>query len=324
MSENNNLTNIAIAGIGGAGGNIISYIYNKQIKDVELIAINTDEQVLFYTKAHKRLQIGEVLTHGLGAGMRPSIGKEAALESYKDIKSALQGMDMLFLFTGLGGGTGSGATPVVAKIAREMGILVVSTVTKPFCFEGKKRASIADSELMELKKHTDSLMIIPNDNLLTKIDRSLSLKESFQVIDETISELITNISEALYSNAQTDINLSFEDLQFVFGYKGISAIGVSEKIGVNAVNEAMQEAIKFSLFDNVNISDAMCVLIIFKIHPDYSYLNIKQLKDSVDINEDISVIFATEINFSLPSDYAKATVIATGFERMLNLAMNNV
>jgi cell division protein FtsZ len=315
---------ITIIGIGGAGGNIISYMYDKGIKGVNLISINTDAKVLVYAKAHKRLQIGVVLTQGFGTSMCLDVGKEAAIESYEEIKTVLQGTGIVFLIAGLGGGTGSGATPVVAKIAKEMGIVVVCIVTKPFSFEGRKRVQITELGLVELKKYTNSLLVIPNDNLLPMIDRTLGLKESFELVDNTISEFIGNISEALYSSLDTDINLSFEDLQSVLKYKGISAIGVSEKSGKNAVEEAMGDAIEFPLFDDADISDAMCVLIILNIHPDYSYVGIEKVIDNIDKNKDISIIFTTLTDSSLALDYVKATVVATGFEKMINNAANNV
>lgn len=313
-----------IIGIGGSSGNIISSICDQELKEVKLITINTDTKVQFCAKAHKRLLIGTTLTQGLGTNMHPSLGREAALESYEDIKTTLQDTDMLFLIAGLGGGTGSGATPVVAKIAKEMGMLVVSIVTKPFSFEGKKRLRIAEAGLTELKKYTDSLVILPNDNLLPMIDRTLGMKESFKIVDDTISELIGNISEALYSSENNDINLSFEDLQLVFKHKGVSAIGVSEKSGENAVEEAIGDAIEFPLFDDIDISNAQCVLIILKVHPDYSNVGIEKVIDSIDKNRDISIIFTTSTDDSLPLDYVKTTVVATGFEIFLNLAINNI
>ena len=324
MIQKSKAKKITIIGIGGAGGNIISYMHDKGLKGVNLISINTDAEGLVYTKAHKRLQIGVVLIQGFGTDMCPSVGKEAALESYEKIKAVLQGSGIVFLVAGLGGGTGSGATPVIAKIAKEMGIVVVSIVTKPFSFEGRKRVQIAELELTELRKYSNSLIVIPNDNLLPMIDRTLGLKESFELVDNTISELIGNISEALYSSSDSDINLSFEDLQSVFKYKGVSAIGTSEKSGENAVKEAMGEAIEFSLFDDVDISDAMCVLIILKVHPDYSYVDIEKVMDSINQNRDTSIVFTTSTDASLPLDYIKATVIATGFEKTLNLAVNNI
>jgi cell division protein FtsZ len=262
--------NITVIGTGGAGGNIISHLYTKEIEGIKLITINTDTN----TKAHKIIQLSVTLTQNLGTNMSPSLGRKVALENYEDIKTALEDTDMLFLVAGLGGGTGSGVTSVVAKIAKEMGIMVISIVTKPFSFEGKKKVQIAELGLADLKKHTDSLIVISNDDLLHSIDKTLKLREVFEIIDNTISEFISNILEALYSNSDTDINLSFEDLQSVFKYKGISAFGISEKCGENSVEKAIDEAIEFLLFDNVDISNAMCILIILKIYPDYKYISI--------------------------------------------------
>lgn len=314
---------VTIIGMGEAGGNILSSLHDKEIKEIELIAINTDTKGQLCAKAHKRLLIGTTLSQGLGTNMHPSLGREAAFESYEDIKTILQDTDMLFLIAGLGGGTGSGATPVIAKIAKEMGILVISIVTKPFSFEGKKRLQVAETGLTELKKYTNSLIVIPNDNLLPIIDKSLTLSETFMTVDNTIIELIYSIFEALYSSAGTDINLSFEDLQTVFQYKGKFTIAVSEKNGVDTLNEAIREAMKFPLCDDVDILNASCILLILKVHPNYSYGEMQKATNMLNIKNDISVILAILTDSSLDINYVRVTLIATGFNKVINEAVNN-
>lgn len=318
-------TKIIVVGIGRAGGNVISHMYKKERKGAQLIAINTDAQALVYTSADKRLQIGKVLTQGHSTDMCPSVGKEAAIESYNEIKNILQETNMIFIVAGFGGGTGTGVAPVVAKIAKEMGVLVVSLVTKPFSFEGQKRAKIADDGVIELKKHTDSMIVIENDKLMPMIDKSLGLKESFEVVDATLSEFILNISEAPSSKSESNIQLNFEDLQTVFKYKGKAAIGTAEGRGENAVYEAIREAIKFPLINGVDISSAMCVLVILKLHPDFSsYRDIENAFNLLNLNDDVSIIFSTVTDATLTMDYVKVTIVASGFEKITNMAVNNI
>jgi len=288
LKENNSIKKlikkIAIVGVGEAGKKFISYINQKDIEVIELISIDTDE----------------------------------------NLKNILKNSDIIFLLAGFGGSTGSTITPLVAKVANKLGIIVISIVTMPFSFEGKKRVHLAKDRLIELKKFSNSIFIIENDKFLPIIDKTLSLKNSFSVIDKTVSEMILNILEPLLIKSDENINLDFEDIQMLFGCKGIATIAVSESYGDNAVYNAVEQAIKFSLFNDINILNAMNVLVIMKIHSDFVFIDIKNVLSIFDDNEDISIIFSTSIDDNLALDYVKVTVVATGFEKILNKSVNNI
>jgi len=275
---------ITFIGIGKAGKKIISYINQKDIEGIELILIDTDE----------------------------------------NIKNILQNIDIVFLLAGFGGNTGSAITPLVAKVANELGIIIISTVTMPFGFEGRKRAELATEGLKELKKYTNSIFVIENDKFLPILDKTLSLKESFTVIDKMVTQMILNILEPILIKSDENINLNFEDMQIVFGCKGFATIGVAESYGDNSVYNAVELAVKFPLFNDVNILNAMNVLIIMKTHPDFVFMDIEKVLSIFDDNEDISIIFSTSIDDNLALDYVKVTVVATGFEKILNMAVNNI
>ena len=198
---------IIAVGVGGGGGNMIGHMLNEGVTGIEMILINTDAQVLAENSAASKIQIGSKLTKGLGAGMKPNVGKESALENHEDIRVALEGADIVFISAGLGGGTGTGAAPVVAQIAKEVGALTISVVTKPFKFEGKKRLKLAEEGLEELKKESDSIVVIPNDKLLSIIDKKLGLKESFKIVDGVLSQAVSGTSGVILSSGDNDINL---------------------------------------------------------------------------------------------------------------------
>jgi len=273
---------IAVIGVGRAGKKFISHINQKDIEDIELILIDTDE----------------------------------------NIKNILQNIDVIFLLAGFGGSIGSTITPLVAKVANKLGIIVVSIVTLPFGFEGRKKIQLAKNGILELKKYTNSIFVIENDKFLPIIDKTLSLKESFSVIDKTVSEMILNILEPLLIKSDKNINLNFEDIQMVLECKGIAMIAVGESHGDNSVYNAVEQAIKFPLFNDVNILNAMNVLVIMKIHPDFVFMDIEKVLNIFYDNEDISIIFSTSIDDNLALDYVKVTVVATGFEKILNIAVN--
>jgi cell division protein FtsZ len=282
-----------------------------------MMLINTDAQVLAETSAASKIQIGTKLTKGLGAGMKPSVGKESALESYEEIRKALEGADIVFISAGLGGGTGTGAAPVVAQIAKEVGALTISVVTKPFNFEGKKRLKLAEEGLEELKKESDSIVVIPNDKLLSIIDKKLGLKESFKIVDGVLSQAVSGTSGVILASGENDINLDFADLQTVMSHKGMALMGVGEHEGENAAYEAIKAAIESPLLDNMSINGAMGVLVHFKIHPDFSLFEISSAMDVVNesAHNEAEVIFGTSTDESLPENYVKITIVATGFEK---------
>jgi len=315
---------IIAVGVGGGGGNMIGHMLNEGVTGIEMILINTDAQVLNETSAATKIQIGAKLTKGLGAGMKPHIGKDSALENYDEIREALEGADIVFISAGLGGGTGTGAAPVVAQIAKEVGALTISIVTKPFRFEGSKRLKLAESGLEELKKESDSIVVIPNDKLLSIIDRKLGLKESFKIVDAILAQAVSGTSGVILSNGDNDINLDFADLQTVMSHKGMALMGVGEHQGENAAYEAIKAAIESPLLDNMSINGAMGVLVHFSMHPDFPML---ELADAMDVvhesaHDDAEVIWGTSTDATLPEDFVKITIVATGFEKELATTNN--
>ncbi|WP_373070182.1 cell division protein FtsZ [Sulfurimonas sp.] len=315
---------IIAVGVGGGGGNMIGHMLNEGIEGIEMISVNTDAQVLKDSGSTK-IQIGAKLTKGLGAGMKPEIGKESALESYDEIRAALDGADIVFISAGLGGGTGTGAAPVVAQIAKDVGALTISVVTKPFMFEGKKRQKLAEAGLEELKRESDSIVVIPNDKLLSIIDRKLGLKDSFKIVDSVLAQAVSGTSGVILSSGSNDINLDFADLKTVMNHKGMALMGVGEHEGDNAAYEAIKSAIESPLLDNMSINGAMGVLVHFSMHPDFPTMEIYSAMEVVNesAHEDADIIFGTSTDESIPEDYVKITIVATGFEQQEEKLTNN-
>ena len=327
IEEANSLSGARIiaVGVGGGGGNMIGHMINEGVNGIEMIVVNTDAQVLSETNAASKIQIGTKLTKGLGAGMKPSVGKDSALENYDEIRNALEGADIVFISAGLGGGTGTGAAPIVAQIAKEVGALTISIVTKPFMFEGRKRLKLAEAGLEELKKESDSIVVIPNDKLLSIIDRRLGLKESFKIVDSVLAQAVSGTSGVILSSGDNDINLDFADLQTVMSHKGMALMGVGEHEGENAAYEAIKSAIESPLLDNMSINGAMGVLVHFKMHPDFPLMEISDAMNVVheSAHEDAEVIFGTSTDDDIAENYVKITIVATGFEKDLNDGSNN-
>jgi cell division protein FtsZ len=326
-ANSSNGARIIAVGVGGGGGNMIGHMINEGVNGIEMIMINTDAQVLNEAVNASKIQIGNKLTKGLGAGMKPEVGKDSALENYEEIKKALDGADIVFISAGLGGGTGTGAAPVVAKVAKEVGALTISVVTKPFMFEGKKRLKLAEEGLEELKKESDSIVVIPNDRLLSIIDRKLGLKESFKIVDRVLSQAVSGTSGVILSSGDNDINLDFADLKTVMDHKGMALMGVGEHEGDNAAYEAIKTAIESPLLDNMSINGAMGVLVHFNMHPDFPTMEIYEAMNVVNdsAHEDADIIFGTSTDETLSPNYVKITIVATGFEKDLkeNQGKNN-
>jgi cell division protein FtsZ len=316
---------IIAVGVGGGGGNMIGHMLNEGVSGIEMMVINTDAQVLSETTAATKIQIGTKLTKGLGAGMKPEVGKDSALESYDEIRNALTGADIVFISAGLGGGTGTGAAPIIAQIAKEVGALTISVVTKPFIFEGRKRLKLAEAGLEELKKESDSIVVIPNDKLLSIIDRKLGVKASFKIVDSVLAQAVSGTSGVILSSGDNDINLDFADLKTVMSHKGMALMGVGEHEGENAAYEAIKAAIESPLLDNMSINGAMGVLVHFKIHPDFPLMEISDAMNVVheSAHEDAEVIFGTSTDEGLAQNYVKITIVATGFESNINDTKNN-
>jgi len=309
--------NIKAVGVGGGGGNMIAHMMEKGIEGIELIVANTDAQALSTSKAHTKIQLGEKVTRGLGAGMKPEIGREAAMESYDLIKEKLDGADIVFISAGMGGGTGTGAAPVIAQAAQEVGALTISVVTKPFRFEGRRRAQLAEQGIEELKKESDSIVVIPNEKLLSIVDRKLGIRESFKIVDDVLARAVEGISGVILSYGENDINLDFADVKTVMSHRGLALMGVGEAAGENSAYEAIKSAIESPLLDNVSINGAMGVLVHFTIHPDYPLVDIGDAMEVVyeSADEDAHVIFGTTTDDRMAPDQVKITLIATGFEQ---------
>ncbi len=321
VEEANNISGarIVAVGVGGGGGNMIGHMLQEEVTGIEMIMVNTDAQVLAEQSAARKIQIGAKLTKGLGAGMKPVVGKDSAVENYDEIKAALDGADIVFISAGLGGGTGTGAAPVIAQIAKEVGALTISVVTKPFAFEGKKRLKLAEAGLEELKRESDSIVVIPNDKLLSIIDRKLGLKDSFKIVDAVLAQAVSGTSGVILSNGQNDINLDFADLKTVMNHRGMALMGVGEYEGDNAAYEAIKSAIESPLLDNMSINGAMGVLVHFTMHPSFPTMEIYEAMNVVNesADEDADIIFGTSTDENLAENYVKITIVATGFEKEL-------
>ena len=256
--EMDQLAKIKVIGVGGGGCNAVNRMIESGLKGVDFIVANTDLQVLNNSKAPIKIQIGEELTNGLGAGANPQVGKEAALESKSEIQAALEGADMVFVTCGMGGGTGTGASPIIADIAQEMGALTVGIVTKPFSFEGKQRMNQAHDGLKELKEHVDTLIVIPNDRLREVIDKSTPLLESFKEVDNVLRRGVQSISDLIAVAGL--INLDFADVRAVMENRGNALIGIGMGIGENRATEAARQAVESPLLET-SISGATDAII---------------------------------------------------------------
>ena len=317
------IAKIKVIGVGGGGGNMINYMINQGFSAVDLIAANTDAQALNTSLAPMKIQLGAKLTRGLGAGMKPEKGQQAAEESYEEIVARLKGSDLVFIATGLGGGTGTGASSVVARAAKEAGAITVAVCTKPFTFEGPKRSKLAKQGYEELKTECDSMVVIPNDKLLAIIDKNMGYNESFQMVDDVLAKAVSGITSIVMSTSTQGINTDFADLQTILSYKGLALMGMGHGQGANAAVEAVKKAIESPLLDEVSIHGAMGILVHFQIPPSFPLVAINEsmsiLYESAD--EDADIIFGTSVDEKLDADTVKVTLIATGFEKQ---SANNV
>jgi len=311
-----NVAKISVIGVGGGGCNMVNHMINEGTHKIDLIAANTDMQVLQISKAPKKIQLGIKLTKGLGAGMKPEIGRDSAVESFEDIKNSLKGADIVFIAAGLGGGTGTGAAAIIAKAAKEIGALTVSVVTKPFTWEGKKRAGLASLGLEEIKKVSDSIIVIPNDRLLEIIDENVGMKDAFKIIDNILYQAVNGMSEVILNPGNSDINTDFADVKTIMQHKGMALMGIGKAKGENAAQRALENAIDSPLLDKVSLGGAKGILIHFNIHPQVSLFAINdvmsRIHDTIDSNAEI--IFGTTSDNTLETDEVKITIVATGFE----------
>lgn len=315
--EMDQLAKIKVIGVGGGGGNAINRMVESGVKGVEFIAANTDLQVLNSSKADVKIQIGSNLTDGLGAGARPEIGREAALESKKEIEDALVGADMIFITAGMGGGTGTGAAPVIAEIAQGLGALTVAIVTKPFSFEGKRRMDNALGGIEELRKHVDTLIIIPNDRLREIIDKTTPMIEAFKEVDNVLRRSVQSISDLIAVVGL--VNLDFADVKAVMEGSGHAIIGIGIGMGEERAIEAAKQAVSSPLLE-IPITGATDAIINITGGVNLTLFEAEQAAEVVRAaaGTDINTIFGSVINENL-SDEVIVTVIATGFDKARKL-----
>lgn len=307
-NEMESAAKIVVIGVGGAGNNAVNRMVDEGIGGVEFVGVNTDHQALGLCKAPTVLQIGEKVTKGLGAGAKPEVGQQAAEESIDEIKALMEGADMVFVTCGMGGGTGTGAAPIVAKTAKDMGILTVGVVTKPFRFEAKTRMSNALGGIEKLKQNVDTLIVIPNDKLLEIVDRRTTMPEALRKADEVLKQAVQGITDLI--NLPALINLDFADVQTVMSDKGIAHIGIGEGKGDDKALEAVQQAVSSPLLETT-INGATHVII--NISGDISLMDANDAASYVQnlAGEEANIIFGAMYDDSVP-DVAKITVIATG------------
>lgn len=313
--EMDQLAKIKVIGVGGAGNNAVNRMIESGVKGVDFIVANTDLQVLNNSKATNKIQIGIDLTNGLGAGANPEIGKEAAIESKDELEAALQGADMVFITCGMGGGTGTGAAPVIADIAQNLGALTVGIVTKPFSFEGKKRMDHALAGIKELKQHVDTLIVIPNDRLRDIIDKSTPLVESFKEVDNVLRRGVQSISDLIAVAGL--INLDFADVKAVMEKRGNALIGIGMGVGENRATEAAKQAVTSPLLE-ASIDGATDAIINVTGGANLTLFEVEEAAEVIrtSANTDINTIFGAVINENL-KDELIVTVIATGFDKKL-------
>ncbi len=304
---------IKVVGVGGGGNNAVNRMIDFGLQGVEFIAINTDKQALFLSKADQKIQIGEKLTKGLGAGADPDIGQKAAEESYEEIYQALKGTDMLFITAGMGGGTGTGAAPVVAEVSKEMGILTVGVVTKPFMFEGRQRMINAEKGIEALKDKVDTLVTIPNDRLLQVVEKRTSMLEAFKVADDILRQGVQGISDLIAVPGL--VNLDFADVRTIMQEKGLAHMGIGKSAGDNRAVEATKQAIQSPLLETT-IEGAKGVLLNITGGEDLGLYEVNEAAELVAeaAHPDANIIFGAVIDEKL-QDEVSITVIATGFDQ---------
>lgn len=317
---------IKAIGVGGGGSNMINHMIKEGVKGIQLYVANTDSQALNASLAPNKIQLGVKLTNGLGAGMKPDTGRESAMETYEELREALEGADIVFIAAGLGGGTGTGAAPIIAQVAKDVGALTISVVTKPFAFEGKKRSKLALEGLEALKKESHSLVVIPNERLLSIIDKSVGFKEAFKHVDKVLSSAVTGTAGVILdSGCGDDINVDYADLHTVMSNHGLALMGMGEGLGEDAPTEALQAAVESPLLDNLSIHGAMGVMVHFQMHPAVGMLAISAaMREIIEetVDEEADVIFGTSTNSELEEGKVIVTLVATGFEKKDKSANN--
>jgi len=302
---------IKVIGVGGGGGNAVNYMLDCQVEGVEFIVANTDAQALKNINAAVLLQLGTCITKGLGAGANPEIGRQAALEDRDRLAEILSGSDMVFITAGMGGGTGTGAAPVVAQVARELGILTVAVVTRPFSFEGRKRIAIAEQGLKELSEHVDSLITIPNEKLLEVLGKEASLLTAFNAANNVLQGAVQGIADLIIRPGM--INVDFADVRTVMSEMGMAMMGTGAASGENRAAEAAEAAIRSPLLDDVDLNGARGILVNITAGLDFSIGEFTEVGNIIErfASEDATVVVGTVIDSNM-SDELRVTVVATG------------
>jgi cell division protein FtsZ len=317
-----NLAKIKVVGVGGGGGNAVSRMHDYFPRQVEVIAVNTDLQDLEYTSARKKIHIGKTLTKGLGTGMNPDIGRQSAEENREEIANALKGADLVFITAGFGGGTGTGATPVVAEVAKELGLLTVAIVTKPFTFEGAQRAQIAQEGILKLRDKVDTLITIPNDRIFSLISKDTSLFRAFEEIDEVLKNSVLGITEMITSPGI--VNVDFADVRAIMQDAGSAIIGIGRGTGQERSINAANMAVNSPLLES-SIEGARGILFSISGHRDLKMTEINDIAKLISESADPSakIIFGTYYDRKLKKGQIKVTLVATGFDGAIN-GKNNV
>lgn len=314
---------IKVVGVGGGGGNAVEHMVTSQVEGVDFICANTDSQALKNMSARSVLQLGSNVTKGLGAGANPEVGRQAAMEDRERIAEALGGADMVFITAGMGGGTGTGAAPVVAEIAKELGILTVAVVTKPFPFEGRKRISLADGGLTELAKHVDSLITIPNEKLLSVLGKNTSLLDAFSAANNVLLGAVQGIADLIIRPGM--INVDFADVRTVMSEMGQAMMGTGSATGENRAREAAEAAIRSPLLEDVNLQGARGILVNITAGTNLSLGEFTEVGDTIEqfSSDNATIVVGTVIDETM-TDELRVTVVATGLGIQAEVAPKKV
>ncbi len=308
---------IKVVGVGGGGGNAVAHMVNTSVEGVEFITANTDSQAIKNCGAKLQLQLGSNVTKGLGAGANPEVGRQAALEDRERIIDALQGADMVFITAGMGGGTGTGAAPVVAQLAKEMGILTVAVVTKPFPFEGRRRMQVALKGIEELSQHCDSLITIPNEKLITVLGRNATMIQAFRAANDVLQGAVQGIADLIVRPGL--INVDFADVRTVMSEMGLAMMGTGTARGDDRAQAAAESAINNPLLDDVNLAGANGILVNITAGPDFTMAEFDEVGRIIEnfASEDATVVIGTVLDPDM-QDEVKVTVVATGLNRSVS------
>ena len=311
---------IKVIGVGGCGGNAVKHMMEKGVEGVEFIVANTDAQALDKNPAPKRISLGAQLTQGLGAGAKPDVGRDAAMESKMALQEAIQGADMLFITAGMGGGTGTGAAPVIAQMAREMGILVVAVVTKPFRFEMQKRERAAQAGIDELQKHVDSLIVVPNEKLIQVLGRNVKLQAAFAASNDVLHGAVAGISEVIHKPG--DVNRDFADVRTIMSELGMAMMGTATAVGDGRGKAAAMAAVKSPLLEDVDLQGARGVLLCITSSPDITLDELCEITETVQefIAPDATMLWGQSFDAAM-GDEVRVTMIATGLGKRKMVAV---